>query len=237
MYLVITHLTRMQPGFICVAGIEPDTGKQIRPVLGRCLTRDLLHVNGGAFEIGALVDLGPTTYVGRVPEFEDHRFSVKNLRHLRRLKPDQFWSCLTRTTSPCLTDLFGEGLQERHRSCTRPANTGKASLGHFQPETISQFGVNFWGKLRTGFSDAHFHPELSVTDLRLYRSDHQTVRIPMVECIANRLPKTPAILAVGLTRAWQKDGDPAPRHWLQVNNIHLQEDPLGASFDSATAED
>ena len=52
MHLVITHLTRMQPGFICVAGIEPDTGKQIRPVLGRCLTRDLLHVNGGAFEIG-----------------------------------------------------------------------------------------------------------------------------------------------------------------------------------------
>jgi hypothetical protein len=35
-----------------------------------------------------------------------------------------------------------------------------------------------------------------------------------------------AILSVGLTRPWQKRGDTAERHWLQVNNIHLKDDPL-----------
>jgi hypothetical protein len=35
-----------------------------------------------------------------------------------------------------------------------------------------------------------------------------------------------AILSVGLTRPWQKWGDTAERHWLQVNNIHLKDDPL-----------
>jgi hypothetical protein len=38
-------------------------------------------------------------------------------------------------------------------------------------------------------------------------------------------------LAVGLTRPWRKNGDTAQRHWLQVNNIHLEEDPLGEIFE------
>jgi hypothetical protein len=34
------------------------------------------------------------------------------------------------------------------------------------------------------------------------------------------------ILSVGLTRLWRKQEDAAERHWLQVNNVHLQDDPL-----------
>jgi hypothetical protein len=34
------------------------------------------------------------------------------------------------------------------------------------------------------------------------------------------------ILSVGLTRPWQKRGDDAERHWLQLNNIHLEDNPL-----------
>jgi len=31
---------------------------------------------------------------------------------------------------------------------------------------------------------------------------------------------------VGLTRAYLKQGHTTARHWLQVNNIHLADDPL-----------
>jgi hypothetical protein len=34
------------------------------------------------------------------------------------------------------------------------------------------------------------------------------------------------ILSVGLTRPFRKWGDSEERHWLQVNNIHLEDDPL-----------
>ena len=34
------------------------------------------------------------------------------------------------------------------------------------------------------------------------------------------------ILSVGLTRPWQKAGEEVERHWLQVNNIHLQDNPV-----------
>ena len=33
------------------------------------------------------------------------------------------------------------------------------------------------------------------------------------------------ILSVGLARAFQVSGDTARRHWLQVNNLYLEDDP------------
>lgn len=33
------------------------------------------------------------------------------------------------------------------------------------------------------------------------------------------------ILSVGLARAFQVSGDTARRHWLQVNDLHLEDDP------------
>ena len=59
MRIVVNHLTRMQPGYICVAGIDVQDNEHIRPVLGReRLTVGLLARNGGAFDMGRLVDLG-----------------------------------------------------------------------------------------------------------------------------------------------------------------------------------
>jgi hypothetical protein len=33
MLILVHHLTRMQPGFICVAGLDADTERHVRPVL------------------------------------------------------------------------------------------------------------------------------------------------------------------------------------------------------------
>jgi hypothetical protein len=33
MRIVVNHLTRMQPGYICVAGMERQGGRHVRPVL------------------------------------------------------------------------------------------------------------------------------------------------------------------------------------------------------------
>jgi hypothetical protein len=234
MYIVITHLTRMKPGFICVAGIEPETGRQIRPVLGRCFTRDFLRLYGGPFEIGGAVDLGPTRCVGHAPEWEDHRIDPRNLRHLGRITASDFWSVLSKTNSPTLLKLFGPTLQQGdHDSCTTAENTGLASLGHLQPAKPVTITVDYWGKLRAHLTDQNFHPDVSVADIRLCRSDNQTPRLRLIEDISNRLSFVPAILSVGLTRPFQKSQDAPPRHWLQLNNIHLQDDPLGDSLPPA----
>ena len=47
MRIVVNHLTRMQKGFMCVAGIDLDTRLHVRPVLDRQMPIDLLSVHGG----------------------------------------------------------------------------------------------------------------------------------------------------------------------------------------------
>jgi hypothetical protein len=158
----------MQPGYICVAGIEPGTNKHIRPVLNhRRLPRSLLRKEGGVFEIGALVELGPTAEIGHVPELEDNEFVIENLKYRRKLKPGEFWNHLIESSQNELTAIFGNELQQHESSCTVDVDTGESSLGNLQPERISYLGVNAWDKIRIHISDGKVHPDLSVTDIRL----------------------------------------------------------------------
>jgi hypothetical protein len=77
------------------------------------------------------------------------------------------------------------------------------------------------------FSDGEFDLDCGVTDIRLYGDDHITPNTKQVEHITKRLKSAPGlILSVGLTRAYASSPDFSPVHWLQVNNIHLQDDPL-----------
>jgi len=231
MQIIVNHLTRMKPGYICVAGIEPDTRNHIRPVLNRRqLSRALLRRDGGVFDIGVVADLGPAVNVGRTPEIEDHEFLSENLRHTRRLAPRQFWEYLIATPHDRLSSIFGDELRQRGSSCTLDIGEGEASLGNLQPRQISYLGINPWDRIRIHISDGEFHLDLSVTDIRLHEDDQRTPRRQIVQSVSRRLLETEVILAVGLSRAWRKNGDTAQRHWLQVNNIHLEEDPLGRIF-------
>jgi hypothetical protein len=69
--------------------------------------------------------------------------------------------------------------------------------------------------------------DLSVNDLRLYERDGRTPRRDRVQSVQKRLEAgVETILSVGLTRPWRKRNDDAERHWLQLNNIHLKDNPL-----------
>ncbi len=84
-----------------------------------------------------------------------------------------------------------------------------------------------YGSLRMLVSDGEHDLSLPVTDLRVYEDDHKTVRTQTVADI-NRslLSGARTLLCVGLSRPFQKDGESAPRHWLQINNIHLEDNPI-----------
>lgn len=227
MEIAINHLTRMQPGYICVAGIDIQTGQHVRPVIYGRLSAALLARYGGPFALGAVVALGSVHAEGRPPEVEDQRFESKRARRLRTLDGAAFWRLLGDAAQPSLAAIFGPELRPNGRAAALPAGHGIASLGCLIPAAPPRLALDPAGKLRCTLGDGALTANVSVTDLRLYEDDYTTPRKEAVERIAARLAAgVPAILSVGLTRAFQKPEGGEALHWLQVNNIHLADEPL-----------
>ncbi|HEX9039046.1 MAG TPA: hypothetical protein VF808_18840 [Ktedonobacterales bacterium] len=224
MRVIINHLTRMAPGFICVAGIDPTTGAHIRPTMRGRLSRELLRENSGPFDIAGLVDLGEVTAEGVAPEIEDHVFRHWASRYMVTLTPDNFWTLLQRTARPTFTAIFGPDLEATGHTLSIAPGKGLASLGCLIPARQPHLAIEYGHSLRLLVSDGVHDLSLPVTDLRLYEADHKTIRTQAVADLNRRLlSSVTSILAVGLSRPFQKDGDAEPRHWLQVNSIHLED--------------
>ena len=228
MQILVNHLTRMQPGYFCVAGVELDTPRHVRPVLRRGrLTTDLLRANGGPFDLGSFVDLGLTTSAGHAPELEDHRFDPTTARWLSDDEPDDFWGVIELMAQESLTDIFGTELELWDESGTVDVGEGQASLGCLKPEEQPWLYVDHRGTVRLVLDYLMPSVDMAVNDLRLYDRDQRTPRRNLVSGLQKRLESgVETILSVGLTRPWQKRGDDAERHWLQVNNIHPEDAPL-----------
>jgi hypothetical protein len=231
--IIVNHLTRMVPGFICVAGISVETSQHIRPVCNRVmLPLRWAASQGGVFGIGNVVDLGSVRYRGERPEFEDREFREQHLRCIDRLPPEDFWSLLDEHHETRLRRIFGSELTLDGNSCTTERGCGDASLGVIVPDRVARLYVGGHGGVRLAFDVGRAHLDLSVSDLRFYSMDDATAtwRIDRnrLESVAFAIETgVPVMLSVGLTRAFKRNSDDSWRHWLQVNNIHLADDPLG----------
>jgi hypothetical protein len=65
-----------------------------------------------------------------------------------------------------------------------------------------------------------------VTDIRLYDGDHVTPCEATIRRVAEQIAAGPRVLvSVGLSRPYRKTADEPPRHWLQINNFHLPDNP------------
>jgi hypothetical protein len=228
MRILVNHLTRMQPGYFCAAGIDLESEAHVRPVLRRGrLTTDLLSTNDGPFDIGSVLDLGATTNVGHTPELEDRRFDPADVRWLRDDDPHDYWDALERVARESLGEIFGPALELWDESGTLDVGEGHASLGLLKPAKQPWMYVDHRGTVRLVLDYLLPSVDLSVTDLRVYERDGRTPRRDLVQSLQKRLQAgVETILSVGLTRPWQKWGDTEERHWLQLNNIHLKDEPL-----------
>jgi hypothetical protein len=223
MQIIVNHLTRMQAGYICVAGIDVANGRHIRPVLRGRLTTNFLARKGGPFDIAARVDLGRVEYAGQAPEVEDYYFNHLDVRNIGTLSSEQFWKQLQDVAQSSITELFGSEIKAYKNGCVVEVGTGTASLGCLLPAAPPRLFVNNYGGIRAVVTDGNFTVDLSVTDIRFCEIDHKTPKEQLIKQVNKRMQDgQPVILSVGLTRPWKQKDETVERHWLQVNNIHFE---------------
>jgi hypothetical protein len=224
MRIVVTHLTRMAPGFVCIAGIEPASGRHVRPVVpGRRLRRGEISIEGSEITIGTELDLGRTTPVPSPPEIEDHAFDPSSARRIRNLSALELAGLLRSVACPSLADIFGADLQADGRTCSIAVGSGAASLGVLAPPTAPSLTIDSYDKVKLVMLDGSRSMAITVADLRLYEGDQTTPNRTLVSSLSSQLATTPTrevFLSVGLSRPFAKDGR-EPRHWLQINNVHV----------------
>jgi hypothetical protein len=240
MRMIVTHLTRMRARHVCVAGVSDDFDTDIRPVIPhQRLTGNVLTSNGGVFDMAMLVNLGSTRPCGSAPEVEDVAFTPTLSTALRPIAPEHLWQILTYVSASSMAEIFGEQLVKRgQESAAVDADSGNASLGHIEsPKSLSLYpGLNHRGQrtIRLKMTDSNLgRLDLSVTDLRLVDDDHITILDDMISSVGDRIRRgVPVVISVGLTRAYPQNNLEEPSvHWLQVNNIHLEDDPCWRLLD------
>lgn len=222
MQIIVNHVTRMRESRICVAGVERETLRDVRPTTPRTdpLTRQLLRSEGGPFGPGAVVDLGRVTPEGQRPEIEDHRFVPANARHVEDLSDGSYLKVLEDIRQPGIGVAFGPDIREiRPSKLAVPAGRGQRSLAVVGVKTPRLY-VDNWGKLYLDVNDGSTQAKLRVTDVRFYKPD-QKIKADVVKNVASRLASgVEAYAMVGLARAmWDEDGGDV--HWLQCNGICL----------------
>jgi hypothetical protein len=225
--IVLNHLTRMQPGYICVAGIEVSHGRHVRPVLrGLRLKTDLLRRSGGPFGMAALMDLGNVTPHGSPPEVEDHIFDPSSARFIQVVSHKEFFDLLDGVAARRLVTIFGPELRSNASGMSVDIGQGQASLGCLVPAIPPRIIVDGYGKVRVLLNDEGRALDLSLTDLRVYETDQKTPKDKVITDLDRRIQNGErVVLSMGLARPFMKKGDTQRRHYLQVNNVHMKSDP------------
>ncbi|MDT7919405.1 MAG: hypothetical protein RQ868_02295 [Meiothermus sp.] len=234
MKVVVTHLTRMKYPRICVAGLD-DNGRYLRPIVGKAEQITIKLVKSGVLRLGYQIDLGWHKFKEppQPPEVEDCYFKIANVRVIRQLSPDEFWSYLASSARESVSEIFGNALRPHSTTMAIPANKGVASLGDLWVDRLELVIEEYNGqpKLRGRFIvDEERRLSVAVTDLRFYIEADGEYRLDIdkVSKVQESLQKTRGrvVLSLGLSRAKAARDGEVPMHWLQINGVHSEEDPL-----------
>ncbi len=233
--ILVTDLTVMREGRLCLAGVDMRSMRDVRPTRGASgLTRDDLKVAGGEIRPGCVLEFEPDANGIRLrrPHHEDVRFNPSSARVLFRMHPQRVHDFLMDIARPRLRDIFGAGLR---RNWAVPDELER-SLGTLACSRVI-VRENNWGRLRV---DIRTRGGDAVTDLpfndSLVRSYLESAdgaytsrkRLREVNRALN-LGGYP-IARVGLSRPFDPGGGENLRCWLQVNAIYPGEVPEALEF-------
>ena len=236
--IVITEVTRMQEGRVCIAGYDQH-GHCLRPVLPPPGIHETTLYSGAHAIIfpSAKVEFEFTQPTPQPPHTEDIRYDPAAVRLIERQPEDRWHKMLQATVSPSIAVIFEQPILT-DVGCYVMDGQGPRSLGTIKPARIIQVihelsPENKW-QYRLRFEDgAGAAFRLTVTDLawRYYCDRQRTQGAAPAQIAADllrALQTSEVYLRVGLARGWDKFPD---RCYLQLTGIHTFPDYLnGKTF-------
>lgn len=226
--IVITDVTRMQRGCVCIAGYDQH-GQCLRPVLPPPgIHESALYVDSQPVIFpSAKVEFDFTVPTPQPPHTEDIRYVPTSVRFIEKQPEERWHKMLTRTLSPSVQAVLEQPIYAEHGYYVMDG-AGPRSLGTIRParilKAIHEFnaGEQKW-KYRLGFVDqTQSIYWLTVTDLtwRYYhdqqRRDNHTPADIASEVTA-LLQSREVLLRLGLARGWAEHPD---RCYLQLTGIY-----------------
>ncbi len=226
--LLITHLTRMNEGFLCIAG-QTRAGEQIRPLRGGGddrWSRSWLHPNG-PLRIGHVIQIQRLIKKHHSTRHEDWiTADTSRVESVRRLSADHFWEQLEAWKAMDLQEAFSGTLEKTKRNSlfVRPP-TKKSTLATIELRN-PVLERSYPSRPAIRFKD----PVLGsvkgrLTDIRAFTPKNEPDG-RVLDLITRRFKDGTRVLGcIGLTHPWApaSSTDP-PCHWLQVNNLHFEGD-------------
>lgn len=208
---------------ICVAGLSERNG-HVRPLpTDTPLARSQIP---GTWALGRLVELGPTRTVSSAPRYEDREFRLAVVAPVATLSAPAFWDRISEEAESLLSAIFGDDfvVNANGKGFLSPGE-GDASLGLLRLNEKPALYDDYEGNPRLGFGDGAVRVDCAITDVRLRRADNVSLNASAVAELRGLIRDShEIILSVGLTYASVPAN--APKHWLQVNNVHCSDEPL-----------
>lgn len=224
--LIITDLTRMQEGRVCVAGYD-EKGECIRPVLPPLGIHENSLFDGERPVVFpfALVELDLLERVSHPPHTEDYKYRPGSMRLIKRVDDALKLKVLKHSLFHNVSSIFETTVFHDYSHYVL-AGKGARSLGTISPKSVvtpevSKEANGKW-RYRLCFEDGEPpYYRLTITDLTWrYFHEFQLAKgntIPQLMSYSNNVLKSSEIyLRIGLARGWAKFPD---RCYLQVTGV------------------
>lgn len=236
--IVITEVTRMQEGRVCIAGYDQH-GQCVRPVLPPPGIHESTLCAGPRPIIfpSAKVEFEFTQSTPQPPHTEDIYYDPAAVRFIERQPEDRWRKMLEATLSDSVSAIFEQPIHSEHGYYIMDGQ-GLRSLGTIKPARITQVihelsPEDKW-QYRLRFEDGTGADyRLTITDLAWrYYCDHQRTQgeapAHIAASLLHILQTSEVYLRVGLARGWDKFPG---RCYIQLTGIHTFPDYLnGKTF-------
>jgi hypothetical protein len=218
--VLVTEVTRMTGGMVCVAGLDLATGRMVRPLQpdGRNWEEEK-WIGGGWLRVGQVVRLRSAAQAGPAALPHAHEdFRVAHVASVRTAPAAELYDACRRTADSTLEAIVGDTLIEGKYV---EEGTDCRSLGCLLMEGSALRFSGRFDKIQVSWRDdaATWH-NLKLTDLaasRLADTEAEATRLGAAAAFA----AGPVALRLGLTRPWAgQDGQWKPRRCtLQLNGL------------------